>query len=134
MSVELAVPIINRGAYLIPGYLVQGHCEKLLNAAISQEFQFQFQQISDGQIMFSNDLPLPLYIHYYPHEISGGKYKFIVYDPLWLVVWTTRWMKMDHLHAQICRKYTVVMKTHHYTWLQWNPLLKIGVQDFQRQI
>ena len=38
------------------------------------------------QIMFSNDLPLSSYIHYYPNEISGGKHKFIVYDPLWLVV------------------------------------------------
>ena len=53
MSVELAVPIMNRGTYLIPGYLVQGHCEKLFDAALSQEFQdkqqFQLQQISDGQ-------------------------------------------------------------------------------------
>lgn len=55
MSVELAVPIINRGTYLIPGYLVQDHCEKLLHAALSQEFQdaqqFQFLEITNGVIL-----------------------------------------------------------------------------------
>ena len=52
MSMELEVPIFNRGTYLIPGHLLQGCCENVFSAALSQDFQdeqqFQFQKISAG--------------------------------------------------------------------------------------